>query len=151
MFSRFVVLSVIAITGLFVKPLRAQEFIPDLIGKPLNSPEVQRFVSPLSLDATTGISFENGVQAFHDGTTLYAFYFFNNTNLNGQQMKAYRQPLPFGLSFRESMETLKKKLGSSPVAKGDHWVWKLGAVEVEIAFADAKKSEVSFVALSAVE
>lgn len=151
MLKKFLVFTFVALSSVSFSRLFAQESASNLVGKPLDAPEVQSFISPLALDAATGISFENGVQAFHDGTTLYALYFFNNTNLNGQQMKAYSQPLPYGLSFRESMETLKKKLGSSPVAKGDHWVWKLGAVEVEIAFADAKKSEVSFVALSAVE
>ncbi len=151
MLKKSVVFSVVFFSVLFSQRIYSQEFIQDIIGKPFTSPEVQSFVSPLALDGTTGISYENGVQAFHDGKTLYALYFFNNSNLNGQAVKAYRHPLPYGLSFRESMETLRKKLGSSPSEKGDHWVWKMGAVEVEIAFSDAKKTEISFVALSAIE
>ncbi len=125
------------------------ESIPGLLKKPMASAEVQSFVLPLSLDGLTGISYENGVQVFHDGTTLYEIYFFNNTNLNGQPVKAYREPLPFKLTFKETMETLKKKLGPTPSAKGEHWVWKLGNLAVEIAFADDKKTELAFVALAA--
>jgi hypothetical protein len=151
MLKKWVVFAAVVISAFSSQRIFGQEFIQDLVGKPFNSPEVQRFVLPLALDATTGISYENGVQAFHDGNTLFALYFFNTGSLNGQAVKAYRQQLPYGLTFRETTETLKKKLGSSPAPKGDHWLWKLGTVEVEIAFSDTKKTEISFLALSVAE
>lgn len=130
----------------------AQQALTDditaLVGKPVSEASVAAFVAKLNVDGQTGISYENGIQLFKDETTLYEIYLFNAIDLNGQAMKAYKGTLPFGISFKETTETLTKKIGSAPEAYGEHFVWNIKGQRLEVAFKDEKKTEISFISLS---
>ena len=121
--------------------------VTTLLGKPITDPSVSAFITAQKLDAVTGLSYENGVQLFNDGQTVYQIYLFNKTTLNGTAVNAYAGVLPFRLTFKETPATLKTKIGVIPVAKGDHLVWDLKDYRLEVAFTDEKKTDIAYVVL----
>lgn len=142
-------------TGGLMQGVQAQsvsaEKLLGFIGMPVSSSEIQAFYTNEGIEKATGLNYDKGIQLFNDGNTVTDIFLFNKSTLNGQNVNAYSGPIPFGISFTETPETLKKKLGASPTQKGEHWVWKVNKIEVEAAFQDEKKTGLMFIAFSAAE
>lgn len=141
-----------ALVAASVSSVMAQQALTDditaLVGKSVSEAPVAAFVTKMNVDAQTGISYDNGIQLFKDKSILYEIYLFNAIDLNGQAMKAYKGALPFGISFKETTESLTKKIGVAPEAYGEHFVWNIKGQRLEVAFKDEKKTEISFISLS---
>lgn len=125
----------------------AQTDVTALVGKPVADPQVKAFMDTHKLDANTGLSYENGVQLFHDGQTVYEISLFNSSILNGNAVQAYKGVLPYKLTFKDTPAILKTKLGTTPTEKGEHLVWDLKDQQVEVAFTDDKKTEIAYILL----
>lgn len=125
----------------------AQTDVTALVGKPVSDAQVTAFISANKLDANTGLSYENGVQVFHDGQTVYEISLFNTSTLNGNPVQAYKGVLPYKLTFKDAPDVLKTKLGNAPVEKGEHLVWDMKDHTVEVAFTDPKKTEIAYILL----
>jgi hypothetical protein len=132
------------------QPVSADKLL-GFIGIPVSSPEIQTFYTDEGIDRATGLNYDKGIQLFNDGNVVTDIFLFNKSTLNGQNVNTYPGPIPFGITFNETLETLKKKLGASPTPKGEHWVWKVNKIEVEAAFQDEKKTRLLFIAFSAAE
>lgn len=125
----------------------AQTDVATLLGKPANDAAVTAFADANKLDANTGLSYENGVQVFHDGQTVYEISLFNQTSLNGNPMKPYKGTLPHKMTFKDTPATLNAKLGGTPSSKGDRLAWDLKTYWVEVAYADEAKTEIAYILL----
>ena len=126
----------------------AQTDVVSLLGKPVSDAQVTAFVGANKLDANTGLSYANGVQVFHDGQTVYEISLFNATTLNGNPVQAYKGPLPYNITFKDTPEVLNTRFGMPPgEKKGEHLVWDMKDHQVEIAFTDDKKTEIAYILL----
>lgn len=125
----------------------AQTDLATLVGKPVTDPLVADFVNANKLDANTGLSYENGVQVFHDGKIVYEISLFNQTSLNGNPMKPYKGVLPHKITFKDTPATLTGKLGTAPTQNGDRLLWNMKDHVVEVAYADENKTEIAYILL----
>lgn len=140
------VLTTLVLAGTLTAAVFAQS--PEtLLGKTVTDPAVSSFTGTNRLDPATGLSYENGVQVFNDGQSVYAIYLFNSTSLNGQSVNAYKGALPFRLTFNETPATLKSKIGQAPTTTGDQLVWDLKDYRLGVSFTDDKKTQVSYISV----
>lgn len=125
----------------------AQTDVTALVGKPVTDASVAAFADANKLDANTGLSYENGVQVFHDGKTVYEISLFNQGSLNGNTMKAYTGTLPHKITFADTPTVLNGKLGVNYIMHGDRLAWDMKTYWVEVAYTDEAKTEIGYVLL----
>jgi len=137
-----------ALTGAISWAAAAQTTdVTTLLGKPLTDSFVANFIAAHKLDPATGLSYDNGIQMFNDGQTVYEIYLFNKTTLNGTTMQSYKGELPAKLVFADNIGTLRVKLGQEKSTNGDHAVWDMGTYMMEIAFTSDTKNEIAYIVL----
>ena len=136
-----------AVCSAFVTLTAFSQSVTDLVGKPMTDASVAKFSTDNGLDPISGLGYSKGVQLFQDNGLVHSIYLFNAGAVNGNDMMAYQGALPFQLTFKDSPETLKKKIAGTPTSKGEHLVWDMKTYQLEVVFADEKKTSISYVSV----